>query len=1275
MPIAGNHTVLNVSSDREVLGFSSRVLRDAGFHVIEVADLAKLPAVDCHPDLILMDTRLGKEGRCAFCHYQQSARSSSPIPVLHLVPDSSDLFDADECQHHFPGGSIGWPAGAMALLTAVHGLIERPSHDALAEEQDPSALIDRVYHLSAVANCEVDGQGTVLRWSKAAERLHGWPAEEVLGQPLPIVDAASRPEFMALLSSVMRGQSFYSWPILCRTRSGLSLPVLISMAPLHGTAELSARVELVATDITEIRALRNERAQLSAVLEACDDFVCLMDVEGRLRYVNASGRRQLGLGVAEPVAGHQLIEYLREDSAQWLLSQGLEEVQQHGQSLSEQHLIRTDGSELPVSFRLLKLSAGISGHDLAVIARDIRAQKSAESSLRRLGRTYEVFGKCSQALLTVSDEAELLQSICDLLTGVGGYRLALITRKLDDPEKTLEALAWSGDTQLTVEELHLSWGENSARGRGPTGIAVRTGEMAVRHDLRSESPEYLPWRELNARLGLCTMAAIPLQIGDECYGALSIYSSQPDVFALEEVCLLREMTVQLGIGIQSLRVSRARKAAERQLNLFAGAIASTSDGVMITDAVAPAHPIVYVNPAFTRITGYSAEEALGKSGRFLLAGELAQPAIEDIRHALRNRAAGDAILRCYRRNGDVFWNELHVSPIHDDTGTLTHYVSVISDVSQRVAYENQLAHLAMHDPLTGLANRSLLSDRLQQALVRAERDATLLAVLIVDLDHFKEVNDSAGHRVGDLLLQAVSQRLSATLREGDTLARLGGDEFAIVLSELTDEHDASMVGSKILAALAAPFHLDGTSVSVTLSIGASLYPAHGLDALTLMRFADQAMYQVKETGRNGFLCYSPQLAARTRHQDVLLEDLRQALPRGELSLHYQPKVDLYSGELAGVEVLIRWCHPVRGMVPPDQFIPLAERNGLIIEIGEWVLREACRQAGRWQAAGLPPLRVAVNLSAPQLQQGNLVELVARALLDNQLDANWLELELTESVLMENLESATKVLGHLKKLGVRLAMDDFGTGYSSLGYLRQFPFDVLKIDRSFVQNITTEPGDAVIAVAVIAMAHSLGLQVIAEGVETESQMLYLRTHLCDEMQGFLFSKPLAADAATDFLLNPPRLFSVANSPERAERTLLLVDDEPDTLKALKRLLRRAGYRILSTTSPLDALELLARHEVQVIVSDQRMPEMTGAELLSRVKVLYPQTIRIVLSGYTELNALTDAINRGAIYRFITKPWDDDELREAIREAFVFSEKRAQEGSGKSPERDRVRGEKR
>ena len=435
--------------------------------------------------------------------------------------------------------------------------------------------------------------------------------------------------------------------------------------------------------------------------------------------------------------------------------------------------------------------------------------------------------------------------------------------------------------------------------------------------------------------------------------------------------------------------------------------------------------------------------------------------------------------------------------------------AIIRDITERKRYESQLERQANHDELTGLANRNLMQDRLNQALIFSHRHGCGLAVLFIDLDHFKKINDSLGHDAGDALLTQVASRLSLNVREGDTVARQGGDEFVLLLPEIKTEEDISEVTHKLVKALSAPFNIDGRELHITCSIGIASYPKDGMDRQTLLKNADAAMYRAKELGRNNVQHYAAEMNVKAMERLVLENGLYHALKRNEFLLHYQPQVNLRSGEIVGTEALVRWQHPELGLVSPAMFIPVAEDSGLIVALGEWVLRTACAQNKAWQLAGLKPISIAVNLSARQFRQPDLVEKVAVILDETGLDPACLELELTESLVMQDVEKTIATLSRLKAMGIKLSVDDFGTGYSSLSYLKRFPIDTLKIDQTFVRDITTDPDDAAIAKSIISMAHDMQLRVIAEGVETEEQKSFLLQRQCDEMQGYLFSKPVPA----------------------------------------------------------------------------------------------------------------------------------------------------------------------
>ncbi|MCW8840476.1 MAG: EAL domain-containing protein, partial [Gammaproteobacteria bacterium] len=572
------------------------------------------------------------------------------------------------------------------------------------------------------------------------------------------------------------------------------------------------------------------------------------------------------------------------------------------------------------------------------------------------------------------------------------------------------------------------------------------------------------------------------------------------------------------------------------------------------------------------------------------------------------------------------------------------------------SYERELERRAHFDELTGLANRVLLKARLQQTIAQAHRHGKSAAVLFLDLDQFKIVNDGLGHACGDRLLVAIAQRLQTVVREADTVARHGGDEFVIVLSEPDNGEDAAEIGRRLLQRIAEPVWIDEHELYTTASVGVSLFPRDGTDTDTLLRNADAAMYRAKHLGRNNLQFYSEEMNLSLSKRLMMLSQLRQAVERNELCLHYQPQASLPGGRLLGVEALVRWQHPELGMVSPAEFIPLAEESGLIEPIGEWVLREACRQGVAWDRAGFMPLRISVNLSARQFDNPKLDDTIRDILEQTGLAPERLELELTETALIANPQQSVQRLSAIHELGVRLALDDFGTGYSSLAYLQRYTFDLIKIDRSFVADAIRNPGNAAIVRTVIAMARLLGSETIAEGAETAETITFLGRNGCDAVQGYYLSRPLPAGEIEQLFPIDNRLQCITELfPKEEQRTVLFLDDEENILRALQRTLRGHGWRVLTTTEPDEAMTLMARHSVQVVVSDQRMPKMSGVEFMSRIKELYPATIRIILSAHADLETVTEAVNRGWVYRFLTKPWDDKELLQELEQAFLQSEK--------------------
>jgi len=548
-----------------------------------------------------------------------------------------------------------------------------------------------------------------------------------------------------------------------------------------------------------------------------------------------------------------------------------------------------------------------------------------------------------------------------------------------------------------------------------------------------------------------------------------------------------------------------RREDEDKLRLAATVFEQIADGVMVVDT---GHRIVATNPAFTRITGYTEAEALGQDASLTRSLRHDDAFYAQMQARLEADGAWEGEMWRARKDGTDYLEAVTVTAVRGNHGAITHYVDVFSDITEARQAEDKLDHMAHHDPLTALPNRLLFLDRLQHGIERAARAGEQMAVIFIDLDRFKNVNDTLGHQVGDALLKQVAAALAGRLRHGDTLARLGGDEFIVLLENIAGEAGAALVAEKMMAMFEEPFLVAGHELFVTGSVGISLYPADGADSTLLIRNADVAMYQAKARGRNNFRFYAPSMTGDGVERLRMEALLRRSIERQEIFLHYQPQVEVDSGRLTGAEALVRWQHPELGLVAPVRFIPLAEETGFINQLGEWVLFEACRQMMRWQAAGFIVPKIAVNLSVRQFERGSIAGKVRQILAETGLEPHRLQLEVTESVIM-NTGDALALINELHTIGVELAIDDFGTGYSSLAYLKQLPVQTLKIDRSFIMDIAVADDEA-IAIAIIQLGRSMNLSVIAEGVENDQQVAFLRRHGCNNAQGYFYSRPVAAD---------------------------------------------------------------------------------------------------------------------------------------------------------------------
>ncbi|WP_126446581.1 EAL domain-containing protein [Sulfuricystis multivorans] len=636
-------------------------------------------------------------------------------------------------------------------------------------------------------------------------------------------------------------------------------------------------------------------------------------------------------------------------------------------------------------------------------------------------------------------------------------------------------------------------------GRGSCGSAAALGQNVIVADIDTH-PYWAPYRDIAHRADIRACWSVPLfEEGGQVLGTVGCYYATPRAPSDKDLALIEEFA-----RLAALAVTKVR--ANERLRQAAAVFAATRDGIVITD-LAPR--ILAVNRAWSEITGYSEAEALGQNPRMLKSGRQDRPFYQTLWATLRQAGHWQGEIWNRRKNGEIYAEWLSISTIYDERGRPTNYVGVLTDLSHLKAVEEKLEHLAHHDILTDLPNRLMMQVRLAAALERAHRSPQRLATLFVDLDRFKDVNDSLGHPAGDALLVEVAKRLRSRLREEDLLARVGGDEFVAVLENLETPDQAAIVARGLIEQLTEPFFINGSAVFIGASIGISLHPDDAQDATELIQHADAALYLAKQEGRNTYRFHTEALTRAARERLTLETRLRQALEHQEFALHYQPLVDR-NGQPFGVEALIRWQPPGEEMVAPARFIPLAEETGLILPIGRWVIETACRQMAAWRRAGLPLQALAVNLSARQFEDPHLPTLIRSTLETTGLPADCLELELTESLLMKNVERSLAVLQEFKALGVKIAIDDFGTGYSSLAYLRRFPVDKLKIDQSFVRDLDVDPNDREIAATIVAMARNLHLVVLAEGVEKSSQFEILHGFGCDSYQGYLFARPMPAD---------------------------------------------------------------------------------------------------------------------------------------------------------------------
>jgi len=741
---------------------------------------------------------------------------------------------------------------------------------------------------------------------------------------------------------------------------------------------------------------------------------------------------------------------------------------------------------------------------IVVAHEDITTRKVADRELHKLNHYYAALSGMNATIIRTKEPQEILDEVCRIAAYHG--RLELVWVGKVEQDGRIAPVASHGRAVDYLDNVTASANPDLPESRGPGGQSVLTGTCVVSNNFDSDSNS-MPWQEQARAWNLHAVAACPIKRKDGIWGNISFYAKEPGYFTPQLMNLLEELTNDLAYSLDMLDSERRRNEAESQLLLNARVMESSHEGLFITDSD---NRITMANKAFCEITGYSASELIGRQPNLLKSGQQDEAFYQKLWQALLNDARWEGEIWDRRKNGEIFPAWLAITRVHDSVQDSYRHIAIYRDISEQKAYQNRIEHVASHDPLTDLPNRVLLDDRITVAIARAQRSDSQLALLFVDLDRFKLINDTLGHDIGDQLLKEIAHRIVACLRQSDTASRVGGDEFVVLLSEIASAGDAATVAEKLIHDLSRPCRIAGHELVVTASIGIATYPQDGDDAAGLTRIADVAMMAAKQAGHNRYRFYLGEMGANAGEYLYLQNQLRGAIARNELFVAYQPQIALHSGRMIGMEALLRWRHPEFGLVSPGRFIPIAEDSGQIVEIGAWVMAEACRQAQSWRASGLLAVPVSVNVSALQFRQETFVDTVTETLADSGLPAALLELEVTESLLMTNRDQAQDKLDQLHQLGVGLAIDDFGTGYSSLSYLRQFPAQRLKIDQSFIRDLPHNPDAATIARAIVSLGRSMGMSTIAEGVETEEQAEFLRSIWCEEAQGYLYAKPMARD---------------------------------------------------------------------------------------------------------------------------------------------------------------------
>jgi diguanylate cyclase (GGDEF)-like protein/PAS domain S-box-containing protein len=777
---------------------------------------------------------------------------------------------------------------------------------------------------------------------------------------------------------------------------------------------------------------------------------------------------------------------------------------------------RSDGTVFPVevSARVITRGQEIFIQD---IIRDITDRKESEARERRLTNIYRALGEANSAILHIESESEseLFRLVCKIAVDYGDMVLAWIG--IPNAGNRFEPIACDGSAVRYLDNIVITTSADDPEGQGPTGRSYREGKAVVAYDFTNNGLT-APWTERARQYGIRSSSSFPIMRSGRPYAVFTVYSNLPNAFEEEIVQLLEKMAGNISFALDNIDRETLRKRAEEELKLASMVYQDSSEAMMVTDAD---KRIIAVNRAFEQITGYKNDEVIGKNPRILKSDRHDPLFFKDMWDQVAADGSWKGELWNKKKNGDLFAALLSINTIHDRSGLAHRYIGLLSDITEKKQSEDLIWSHANFDNLTGLPNRRMFRENLQQEIRKARRARMPLALMFMDLDGFKDVNDTLGHDMGDILLKEAAQRLNDCMRDSDTVARLGGDEFTVILTELHDSGNVDRVARHILKTLSDPFTLGDEVAYVSASIGITLYPNDATEIEDLIKNADQAMYAAKNEGKNRYHYFTPAMQEEAITRMHLINDLRNALDGNQFEIVYQPIVELSSGSIHKAEALIRWQHPTRGLINPIEFISAAEDTGMIASFGDWVFHQAAVQVATWREQYHPAFQISVNISPVQFRNEGIDPLAWFDHLQSLgLPGQGIVVEITEGLLLDASPKVTDQLLMLRDAGIEVALDDFGTGYSSLSYLKKFDIDYLKIDRAFVRNLTASSDDLALCEAIIVMAHKLNIKVIAEGIETEEQRKLLAGAGCDYGQGFLFSKPVPAEAFESLLKASP-----------------------------------------------------------------------------------------------------------------------------------------------------------